>query len=87
MFGLGIPELLIILTALGVAILAILPFIINAYLAKSRGKSVVLMLLLTIIFSWIVTLILAFFPKIEKADTNNRRLTQEVGPPEGRFKL
>ena len=84
MFGLGIPELLIILTALGVAIL---PFIINAYLAKSRGKSVVLMLLLTIIFSWIVTLILAFFPKIEKADTNNRRLTQEVGPPEGRFKL
>ena len=84
MFGLGIPELLIILTALGVAIF---PFIINAYLAKSRGKSVVLMLLLTIIFSWIVTLILAFFPKIEKADTNNRRLTQEVGPPEGRFKL
>lgn len=84
MFGLGIPELLIILTVLGVAIL---PFIINAYLAKSRGKSVVLMLLLTIIFSWIVTLILAFFPKIEKADTNNRRLTQEVGPPEGRFKL
>ena len=87
MFGLGGPELLIILTVLGVAIFAILPFIINAYLAKSRGKSVVLMLLLTIIFSWIVTLILAFFPKIEKADTNNRRLTQEVGPPEGRFKL
>ena len=84
MFGLGIPELLIILTALGVAIL---PFIINAYLAKSRGKSVVLMLLLTIIFSWIVTLVLAFFPKIEKADTNNGRWTQEVGPPEGRFKL
>lgn len=83
MFGFGIPELLI-LTALGVVIL---PFIINAYLAKSRGKSVVLMLLLTIIFSWIVTLVLAFFPKIEKADTNNRRLTQEVGPPEGRFKL
>ena len=84
MFGLGIPELLGILIALGVVIL---PFIINAYLAKSRGKSVVLMLLLTIIFSWLVTLILAFFPKIEKADTNNGRWTQEVGPPEGRFKL
>ena len=80
----GITKLLGILIGFGIAIL---PFIINAYLAKSRGKSVVLMLLLTIIFSWIVTLILAFFPKIEKADTNNRRLTQEVGPPEGRFKL
>jgi len=35
-------------------------------LAKSRGKSVALMLLLTLIFSWIVTLILAFMPKVEK---------------------
>lgn len=41
----------------------ILPFIINVSLAKSRGKSVALILLLTCIFSWIVTLILAFFPK------------------------
>ncbi|MCP3921700.1 MAG: hypothetical protein GY714_03855 [Desulfobacterales bacterium] len=40
-----------------------LPFIINASLAKSRGQSVILMLLLTFIFSWIVTLILAFMPK------------------------
>lgn len=44
-----------------------LPFIINASLARSRGKSVILMLLLTLIFSWIVTLILAFMPKVEKA--------------------
>ena len=44
-----------------------LPFIINANLAQSRGKSVILMLLLTLIFSWIVTLILAFMPKVEKA--------------------
>jgi len=43
----------------------ILPFIINANLAKSRGKSVALMLLLTLIFSWIVTLILAFMPKVD----------------------
>jgi len=41
-----------------------LPFIINISLAKSRGKSVVLMLALTLIFSWIVTLILAFMPKV-----------------------
>jgi len=40
-----------------------LPFIINANLAKSRGKSVALIILLTCIFSWIVTLILAFMPK------------------------
>ena len=43
---------------------AALPFIINFKLAKSRGKSVPLMMLLTLIFSWIVTLILAFHPKV-----------------------
>jgi len=42
-----------------------LPFIINANLAVSRGKNVALMILLTLIFSWIVTLILAFMPKVE----------------------
>lgn len=62
MFGLGIPEFIIILVIFGAVIL---PFIINANLAKSRGKSVALILLLTIIFSWIVTLILAFMPKVE----------------------
>lgn len=44
----------------------LLPFIINAILARSRGKSVALMLLLTLIFSWIVTLILAFMPNVRK---------------------
>jgi hypothetical protein len=43
-----------------------LPFFINASLAKSRGKSVALMLLLTCIFSWVVTLILAILPKVER---------------------
>lgn len=63
MFGIGLPELLILLVLLcGI----FLPFIINANLAKSRGKSVALMLLLTLIFSWIVTLILAFMPKVEE---------------------
>lgn len=84
MFGLGIPELSAILIVLGVLLL---PFIINVYLAKSRGKSILLTLLLTIIFSWIVTLVLAFFPKIAKTDANNRPRTPEVGPPEGKFKL
>ncbi len=51
-----------------IKVLAILlPFILNIRLAKSRGKSVVLMLLLTVIFSWIVTLILAFMPKKEQS--------------------
>lgn len=45
-----------------------LPFIINAPLAKSRGKSVFLFLLLTVMFSWIVTLILAILPKAEAAE-------------------
>jgi len=64
MFGIGLPELFILLFFFGGFIL---PFFINAKLAKSRGKSVALMMLLTFIFSWIVTLILAFLPKIEKA--------------------
>lgn len=67
MFGVGIPELLIILPVL---LGFLLPFFINATLARSRGKSVVLMLLLTIIFSWIITLILAFIPKVSTAQTS-----------------
>lgn len=41
----------------------VLPFLINIPLASSRGKSVALIVLLTAIFSWIVTLILAMLPK------------------------
>lgn len=41
-----------------------LPFLINSVLARTRGKSVALILLLTLIFSWVVTLILAFMPKV-----------------------
>jgi len=41
----------------------ILPFILNAFLAKSRGQNVFLMLLLTLVLSWIVTVILFFMPK------------------------
>ncbi|HBF42867.1 MAG TPA: hypothetical protein DDW42_04415 [Desulfobacteraceae bacterium] len=67
MFGLGATELIIVLTILA----GILPFFINARLAKSRGKSVALMLLLTLIFSWIVTLVLAFMPRI--AETGLQR--------------
>jgi len=59
MFGIGTPELSVIFM---VFVVFILPFIVNARLAQSRGKNVALMLLLTIIFSWIVTLILACLP-------------------------
>lgn len=44
------------------------PFLLNGYLARSRGKSVILMLLLTLIFSWIVTLVLAFMPRVENRE-------------------
>jgi isoprenylcysteine carboxyl methyltransferase (ICMT) family protein YpbQ len=61
MFGFGMSELIVLLVIFcGI----FLPFIINANLAKSRGKSVALILFLTLIFSWIVTLILAFMPKV-----------------------
>lgn len=58
MFGLDGVHIIFLLFLL-------LPFFLNASLAKSRGKSVALMLVLTIVFSWIVTLVLAFMPKIE----------------------
>lgn len=61
MFNIGGPELVVLFFILFV----LLPFFINASLAKSRGKSIILMLLLTLIFSWIVTLILAFMPKVK----------------------
>ena len=64
MFGLGTPELIVVFCGI------FLPFIINAILAKSRGKSVALMLFLTLIFSWIVTLILAFMPKVAETNQN-----------------
>lgn len=63
MFGLGFPEFFILVF---IPLFIILPFVINAKLARSRGKSVALILLLTFIFSWIVTLILAFMPVTEK---------------------
>jgi len=60
MFGLDAPTVIIFLS------LGVLPLAINVALAKSRGKSVWLMLLLTVVFSWIVTLILAMLPKVEQ---------------------
>jgi len=64
MSGFGVPEVIVLL---GVFVVFFLPFIINASLAKSRGKSVFLMLILTFIFSWLVTLVLAVLPKKELA--------------------
>ena len=64
MIGIGMSELIILLAIP----LVILPFIINAKLAKSRGKNVIFILFLTLIFSWIVTLVLAFMPKVEVAN-------------------
>lgn len=60
MFGLDGGGAVVLLFLVGGYLL---PFFINAVLASSRGKSVVLMLLLTAIFSWIVTLILAMLPR------------------------
>ena len=57
----GMPELIV---GLPIFLILFLPFIINLNLAISRGKNVILMLFLTVIFSWIVTLILAFMPKV-----------------------
>ena len=62
MFGLDGSAASIVIAVL---LFVFVPFILNGYLAHTRGKSVVLMLLLTLIFSWIVTLILALMPKVD----------------------
>lgn len=61
MFGVGISDFVIF------SILILIPCVINYNLAKSRGKSVPLMIVLTLIFSWIITLILAFLPESSNA--------------------
>ncbi|MBU0665368.1 MAG: hypothetical protein KJ990_12605 [Proteobacteria bacterium] len=59
MFGMDSGGLVFMLVVLGVIFL---PFFINDSLARSRGKNPWLILLLTCIFSWIVTLILVMLP-------------------------
>jgi len=76
MGGLGLPELLIVL-------IIFLPFIINYSLAKSRDKNVILILLLTVIFSWIVTLILAVMPKAEAVNTDDNQAIQQSPQKKG----
>ncbi len=43
----------------------VLPLIVNFFLARSRGKNVWLMLGLTLIFSWIITISLACLGLVE----------------------
>jgi len=52
---LGIIEVIVLLALA-------LPFFINTRLAKSRGTSVATVILLTLLFSWVVTLILTIMP-------------------------
>jgi hydrogenase-4 membrane subunit HyfE len=58
MFGLGLPELIILLI---IGAVLFLPMFINYRLVKSRNreKEMCLWMLLTLLFSWLVTLILA----------------------------
>ena len=49
----------------------VIPFPLNYYLAVTRGKNVALMLLLTVVFCWLVTLILAFLPLHIQKDKAN----------------
>jgi len=79
MSDIDLPFLLVIIAAL---LVYLLPFFINAVLAKSRGKSIMLMLLLTFIFTWIVTLILAFMPKVK---TESLEITRDYGKDDFRM--
>jgi len=46
----------------------LLSFIVNFYLSRTRGKNILLMLFLSIPFSYIGTLILALLPVVEKEE-------------------
>lgn len=61
------PVAIFLLLMIG-SLLYVLPFVLNYYLSRSRGKNILLMLFLTIPFSYIVTLILAYLPEVEKED-------------------
>ncbi len=74
MFGLGGTEGGVLFVLFAIVFFFVGPFFINASLAKSRGKSVALVLLLTCIFSWIVTLLLAIMPKVELQSTTKQCL-------------
>lgn len=74
MFGLGLVELgILIFLGLGVWC-----FIINVKLARSRGKSVAGVVLLTFFFSWLVTLILFFLPASKVTDENLAEQLREL---------
>jgi hypothetical protein len=47
-----------------------LPFPINYYLAITKGKHESMTMLLTLVFSWVVTLILFFLPEKEAKPKN-----------------
>jgi hypothetical protein len=61
------PVALYFLFLVGI-LLYLLPFLPNFYLARTRGKNILLMLFLTIPFSYIITLILAYLPEVEKEE-------------------
>ncbi len=61
------PEALFFLFLFG-SLLYLLPFIVNYYLAGTRGKNILFMLLLTIPFSYLVTVVLALLPEVEKEE-------------------
>ena len=47
-------------------VLLLLPFVLNVELARSRGKKIALVMVLTFFLSWIVTLVLFFLPSQEQ---------------------
>ncbi len=61
------PIALYFLFLVGI-LLYLLPFLLNFYLARTRGKNILLMVFLTIPFSYIITLILAYLPEVEKEE-------------------
>jgi DNA-directed RNA polymerase subunit RPC12/RpoP len=56
MFGLGGLEFFVLF------FMYIVPAILNVNLAKRRGHSVAIIVILTLVFSWLITLLLVFMP-------------------------
>ncbi len=66
MVGLGLPELFVLFI---IGTLIFPPYFINYKLAKSRGreKEICLWMLLTLLFSWLTTLILAIMKPVSRS--------------------
>ncbi len=58
-------------TPIVLILLCFIPLLVNYNLAKKRGQNILLIMFLTVIFSWLITLILVFAPEDPTSSEDN----------------